>query len=155
MPLSKDKLKTYLSGNITDALNPLKDVKRILAADNIAKSYDTYAKQAVDTSANSPTLTKGTVLKNLLRVSNAKNPLLFADPALEWANAFSAYWAGALFGGVAALVPLSATAQLSADLQVMWDPSTMPSTLALASGGLADHLHKFTTAINVGGSPIL
>lgn len=152
MSLSKDDLKKGIANSFIETM--AKSFSRLLSADGIVTAYDAYAKDARDVTDSKPTLTNVTALKNMLRVTNAKNPLFPGEPALGWANAFGAYWSLAMFGSslVDPITMKVAQLVLTSRLQLLWSLKGMPATLELATGGLADHLHEFTTSLKAGGS---
>lgn len=121
---------------------------RITPAEDIADAYHKYAQGAQD-SMGKVTLANLPSLKSALVVSIVKDPLTFADPAVEWATGFTAYWSGATFT-MGSVVAVTGTAILATDLANLW--GSFPA--AIPAGGLSDILDKFTRTVATSNGPI-
>jgi len=139
------------SGLISDLTNIFAGypASAVIAATQIANAYDSYASAAQHCGLLNPTLVNLSDLRDGLQAS-MENQGSYATIAQEWADAFEAYWTGALFGVTGAVTTITGKAAFQAGLESMWSTLTgnPATTFAIAAQQHGDLMDTFTKTVN-------
>jgi hypothetical protein len=113
-------------------------------AQRITNAYDTYARLAQSCAALPPSLVNTATLQQQLDSAMNATPSTPPQAAQRWANAFQAYWTGALFGATGVVTVVPGTPALQAQLTTIFStPTSAPvSTIAQKIGTALDTFTK-------------
>lgn len=140
--------KTPLISALTTAFASF-PVTADLAATQVADAYHAYAILAQHCGLLNPTLVMYSDLKDGLKDS-MEGRGDYATVAQEWADAFTAYWTGALFGATGAVTSITGSAAFKAALETMWEnlAGNPAVTFAISAQQHGDLLDAFTKTVN-------
>jgi hypothetical protein len=139
--LSKALTATFVEGMRSGAT-------ALQQAIRVSNDYDAYASSAQSCAPAPPSVVNLSTLKDQLYEAFRTPYREPVTPATRWANAFEAYWEGGKFGATGEVTTIPGTAQLKADLVIIFTTPTRDSYAAVARR-IATALHSFTTQIVV------
>jgi len=148
-------VKATLTASILPIVTPVSfPTSTAIAATQFGSAYNTYALLGQSCSLLTPTLVMLAALTAQLQSAfdNALTGTSVADTAQAMADAFAAYWTGALFGATGTVVLIAGTAALKTALEAYFTTQAVPgmsSTPASVADALATHFDTFTKTVSV------